>query len=115
MYHYIGVDVGTTSVRAALVKRDNNNFKLLQSSVISIQIWNDTPNHFEQSGEQIWMAVGTAVKDILGRSALCARDVNGVGFDATCSLVALDQAFQSISVTASKEGPSLDNSRLVLL
>ncbi|XP_047188161.1 FGGY carbohydrate kinase domain-containing protein isoform X2 [Scophthalmus maximus] len=91
--YYVGVDVGTASVRAALVTRDG----LLKGTAEEpISIWEPQPDHYVQSSTEIWEKCCTVVKKVtqgVERNQVC-----GVGFDATCSLVVLDQSFQPVPV-----------------
>lgn len=57
--YFIGVDVGTGSVRAALVDKEG---KILKVSTHPIITWNPKPNYYEQSSENIWTACCTVVK-----------------------------------------------------
>lgn len=57
--YFVGVDVGTSSARAALVRSDG---KVLQTIAKSIRIWNTEHEHFEQSSEDIWNAVCSCVQ-----------------------------------------------------
>jgi ribulose kinase len=57
--YFVGVDVGTGSVRAALVTR---NGKLLCMSSEETKTWNPNVGYFEQSTDDIWKAVSRAVK-----------------------------------------------------
>ena len=57
--HYIGVDVGTKSVRAAVVTL---NGKVVAKETQDIQIWNPEEGYYLQSSEDIWKAVISAVK-----------------------------------------------------
>lgn len=113
MNHYIGIDVGTTSVRAALVGNvvGNASFNILETSVVPVNIWNERPDHFEQSGEDIWNAIVTTVQSIVRASGLKPCDINGLGFDATCSLVVLDKELKSVSVTPKEGSGGQDHSR----
>lgn len=56
---YIGVDVGTKSVRAAVV---NQNGKVVAKATKDIHIWNPDEDFYVQSSENIWEAVIHAVK-----------------------------------------------------
>lgn len=62
MRYFIGVDVGTGSVRAALVKQDG---KLVATASKEIRIWNPKPDFYQQSSEEIWSAVRYTMKVIL--------------------------------------------------
>lgn len=92
--YYVGVDVGTASVRAALVTRDG-----LQKSTAEepISIWKPQPEHYVQSSTEIWQKCCSVVKRVT--SEVQSSQVRGVGFDATCSLVVLDKSFQPVPVT----------------
>lgn len=100
--YYIGVDVGTSSVRAALISVTDGALKVHEVAVLPINIWNDTPDHFEQSSNEIWKGVVSTVRDILSCSGVSKDNVKGIGFDATCSLVVLDKSKESLSVSISK-------------
>ncbi|XP_055619037.1 FGGY carbohydrate kinase domain-containing protein isoform X2 [Toxorhynchites rutilus septentrionalis] len=98
----IGVDVGTGSARAALVSLKG---EVLKTCVRPIKTWNPLPNHYEQSSEDIWSAVCGCIRDVASN---CSKDeIKGVGFDATCSLVALDK--QGCPLTISTTGESEQN------
>uniref|UniRef100_H2TAZ6 FGGY carbohydrate kinase domain-containing protein n=1 Tax=Takifugu rubripes TaxID=31033 RepID=H2TAZ6_TAKRU len=92
--YYVGVDVGTASVRAALVSRSGQLKSIAQEP---ISIWEPQADHYVQSSTEIWEKCCTVVKRVV-RGVDRSR-VRGVGFDATCSLVVLDQSFQPVSVT----------------
>uniref|UniRef100_A0A3B3U8L7 FGGY carbohydrate kinase domain-containing protein n=1 Tax=Poecilia latipinna TaxID=48699 RepID=A0A3B3U8L7_9TELE len=91
--YYVGVDVGTASVRAALVTREG----LLKTTAEEpITIWKPQPEHYVQSSTEIWQKCCSVVK-------VQSDQVRGVGFDATCSLVVLDESFQPVPVTQDGE------------
>nr|XP_046263487.1 FGGY carbohydrate kinase domain-containing protein [Scatophagus argus] len=90
---YVGVDVGTASVRAALVTRAG----LLHSTAEEpISIWEPQTDHYVQSSAEIWKKCCTVVKRVT--QSVERSQVRGIGFDATCSLVVLDQSFQPVPV-----------------
>lgn len=60
--YYVGVDVGTASVRAALV---SSNGKIVSSAIQPLKVWKSQPNYFEQSSEDIWGNVCTVVKVVV--------------------------------------------------
>lgn len=92
--YYVGVDVGTSSVRAALVTRTG----LLQSTAEEpISIWEPQSDHYVQSSTEIWDKCCTVVKRVT--QSVERSQVRGIGFDATCSLVVLDQSFQPVPVS----------------
>jgi len=95
---FIGVDVGTTSARAGLFDAEGT---LLASARRPIAIWHEAGDIVEQSSTDIWDACAGAVRDVLKQVRLPPGFVKGVGFDATCSLVVLDDARNPLSVSSS--------------
>lgn len=57
--YFIGVDVGTGSVRAALVNKEG---KIENVSTHPIITWNTKPKFYEQSSEDIWEACCIVIK-----------------------------------------------------
>ncbi|KAM6989567.1 FGGY carbohydrate kinase domain-containing protein [Tautogolabrus adspersus] len=97
--YYVGVDVGTASVRAALVTRTG----LLKGTAEEpISIWEPQSAHYVQSSTEIWETVCTVVKRVT--HSVERSQVRGIGFDATCSLVVLDQSFQPVPVNQDGDG-----------
>jgi len=93
---FLGIDVGTGSARAGIFDREG---AMLAAAVEPIQIWRPQTDHVEQSSENIWRACGIAVKRALADTGATAGQVRGIGFDATCSLVALDDQNRPVSVS----------------
>lgn len=111
--YYIGVDVGTGSVRAALVRR---NGILVASSTHDTPTWRDEGDHriFEQSTTATWTAICSAVKEVVATSKIDPSEVKGVGFDATCSLAVTDTVGNPICVTGG-EKLGLEGDRNIIL
>ena len=84
---YLGVDVGTGSVRTGLV---DGTGKVLARAEARISRKNSKPGHFEQSSQEIWNAVASSIREVLKKSNTSANSIKGIGFDATCSLVVED-------------------------
>jgi FGGY-family pentulose kinase len=93
---YLGVDVGTGSARAALFDRDG---VLLAEASHPIALWRPEPELAEQSSEDIWAAVCRATREVVMKAGASGLRVRGVGFDATCSLVALDGEDRPVTVS----------------
>ncbi|XP_078074619.1 FGGY carbohydrate kinase domain-containing protein isoform X2 [Mustelus asterias] len=93
MKYYMGIDVGTASVRAALI---DHHGKVLVQAEQPIQIWKPQSDYYEQSSADIWAACCTVSKRIAQTANLCY--LRGIGFDATCSLVVLDEKFEPLAV-----------------
>ncbi|MBL6078157.1 FGGY-family carbohydrate kinase [Belnapia sp. T18] len=90
----IGVDVGTGSARAGAFTADGG--RLGQASH-PIRLWQPRPGFAQQSSADIWAAVCAAVRGAMVR--LNPVRVRGIGFDATCSLVALDATGAPVSIS----------------
>ncbi|PNJ54080.1 FGGY isoform 6 [Pongo abelii] len=100
--YYVGVDVGTGSVRAALVDQSG---VLLAFADQPIKKWEPQFNHHEQSSEDIWAACCVVTKKVV--QGIDLNQIRGLGFDATCSLVVLDKQFHPLPVN--QEGDSHRN------
>ena len=96
--YYIGIDVGTGSVRAALVTHSGT---LAATSVQNTKTFRSQSDHriFEQSTTDIWSAICTCVHDVLKWANISSDSVKGLGFDATCSLAVVDWQGRPISVS----------------
>ncbi|KAG7330572.1 hypothetical protein KOW79_006794 [Hemibagrus wyckioides] len=90
---YVGVDVGSSSVRAALVSHDG---RVIATAEEAIHIWQPQTDHYEQSSDDIWRKCCSTVKRVT--EGIVKQRVRGIGFDATCSLVVLDENFQAVAV-----------------
>ncbi|OCH84587.1 Pentulose kinase [Obba rivulosa] len=96
--YYIGVDVGTGSVRAALVSASGD---IVASSTTNTTTWRDPNDHriFEQSTTEIWAGICKSVRQSLADAGVAPEKVKGIGFDATCSLAVTDMQGQPVTVT----------------
>ena len=95
---YIGIDVGTGSARAGVFDARG---KRRGTAVYPIQTWRSDSDVVEQSSEDIWRACCRAVREALHEADGVSSDVRGVGFDATCSLVAVDERGAPVTVSPS--------------
>lgn len=94
--YYIGIDVGTGSARAGVFDAHGN---MIASVIQDIQMFKPQPDFGEQSSTDIWRAVCNSVKTAVADSGLNVEEVKGLGFDATCSLVALDHDDNPVTVS----------------
>jgi FGGY-family pentulose kinase len=96
------VDVGTSSVRAGLVQKQKDGGKLLKYHSELIKVFKlSTDNstvYFEQSSDDIWSKVCACVRKITSDIADKSQ-IAGIGFDATCSLVLLDNKSEPLTVS----------------
>lgn len=96
----MAVDVGTGSARAGLFDAAG---RLLARAERPIAMARPLPDHVEHDSEDIWQAVAAAARDARELAGLPAEAVVGISFDATCSLVALDQNDRQVSVSTTGE------------
>ncbi|KAL4182123.1 hypothetical protein AMTRI_Chr12g240970 [Amborella trichopoda] len=94
---FVGVDVGTGSARAGVF---DEHGKLLSTSSSPIQIWKEC-GCIEQSSTDIWHAICAAVRAACSLANVAGQDVVGLGFAATCSLVAVDADGSPVTVSLS--------------
>ncbi|KAH9040591.1 Pentulose kinase [Lactarius hengduanensis] len=100
---FLGIDVGTGSARAALVRSDGT---ILASASQDTVTWRDQTDHriFEQSTADIWNSICLTVREVVTRSEVSPKHIKGIGFDATCSLAVTNWEGEPITVT---RGPQL--------
>ena len=98
--YLIGVDVGTGSVRAGIF---TPNGEMLAQAVSPIQMFRPKEDFVEQSSENIWESTCKVVNEALLKSKVDKSSIVGIGFDATCSLVALGKADQPVSVSPTQK------------
>src|SRR5437763_16035777 len=95
---YIGVDVGTTSTRAGVFDEAGT---LLATARHPIRIWHEAGDIVEQSSSDIWQACVKSARAAVAEAGVAPDSIGGVGFDATCSLVVLDQQGEPVTVSTS--------------
>jgi D-ribulokinase len=103
----IGVDVGTGSVRAGVFDLAGT---LLGVAKRDIALFRAPGNMVEQSSRDIWEAVCICVREAVNASGRPSSAAEGVGFDATCSLVVLGEGGAALPV-----GPSEDPDRNIIV
>lgn len=104
---YIGVDVGSGSVRAGLFDTKGNK---LAQAVSPIKQFRPAPDFVEQSSSDIWEQTCKVVSTVVKEAAVKPEHIKGLGFDATCSLVALDSNDQPVSVSPT----ALDDQNIIM-
>lgn len=93
---FIGIDVGTGSARAGIFDRAG---KMLSHASRDIQLWYPESDFVEQSSENIWGSCCASAKEAMADAGLNPSQIGGIGFDATCSLVALDADDKPVTVS----------------
>lgn len=84
--YYAGVDVGTGSARAVIIDQSGSILGLAEKPISRQEL---KENHITQNSTEIWEGICYCVKTALSHSNVNPDDVLGIGFDATCSLVAI--------------------------
>ncbi|KAJ3396892.1 hypothetical protein HDU92_001465 [Lobulomyces angularis] len=85
--YYIGIDVGSTSARSAVVSSHGD---IIAFSSEKILIKSENKFEFEHCSDNIWNAVLKTMKEAINFSNVEKSKILGIGFDATCSLVLLN-------------------------
>ena len=91
----VGVDVGSGSVRAAVFDHAGNR---RADVVLPIQQFNPRGEFYEQSSADIWRQTCAAVRRAVAECGLPREAIRGIGFDATCSLVAVGAGGEPVSI-----------------
>ncbi len=94
--YVIGVDVGTGSVRAGIFDLRG---KMVAHAQHEIETWRPQENFVEQSSDDIWNAACKSVRRALREAKIVPSKVVGISYDATCSLVALDERDKPITIS----------------
>lgn len=107
--YFVGVDVGTGSARACVIDTNGVILGLSERPITRHQL---KANYITQNSTEIWNSICFCVKACLRDSGVQPSEVFGIGFDATCSLVAISQSTdQPVAV-----GPDfLDNKENIIL
>ncbi|ODV78375.1 Pentulose kinase [Suhomyces tanzawaensis NRRL Y-17324] len=87
--YYVGVDVGTGSARACIIDTNGIILGLAERPITRHEL---RPNYITQNSTEIWNAICFCVKACLRDSGVDPAEVYGIGFDATCSLVAISES-----------------------
>lgn len=106
---YIGIDVGTGSVRACIIDGKGDIVGLASEN---IGLWQPQQGFYEQSTTDIWRCICVAVQRAISQHNLDPESIRGIAFDATCSLTVFSHTDnEPVSVT----GPKFDTDRNVIL
>lgn len=92
---FLGIDVGSASVRAGLFDASGQR---LAFATRAIAQFHPRALHVEQSSADIWAQTCLAVRDAVGSAAIDPANIAAIGFDATCSLVAVGGGGEPVSV-----------------
>ncbi|CUM46147.1 uncharacterized protein AC631_04584 [Debaryomyces fabryi] len=87
--YYVGVDVGTGSARACIIDTNGIILGLSERPITRHEL---KPNYITQSSTEIWNSICYCVKNCIRESGVDPSEVFGIGFDATCSLVAIRES-----------------------
>ncbi|CAF3398510.1 unnamed protein product [Rotaria socialis] len=99
----IGIDVGTGSVRCMIFDDKWTPVVQCQKPILTYHSAS-APLEYEQSSTDIWQAICYCVRQCLELGSFTSEQVGlirSIGFDATCSLVVLDEKYEPVSVSRS--------------
>ncbi len=93
--------MSTSGHRARAPACSTNPEPCLGTARNPITLWHEAGSVVEQSSSEIWSACAASVQTAMREAAISPAAVKGLGFDATCSLVALDAGGEPLTVSAS--------------
>lgn len=94
--YFLGVDVGSASVRAGVYDASGTRLAFATRPVSQFRPGGE---RVEQSSAEIWRQVCLVVKEAVATAGIPATAIRSLGFDATCSLVALDARGEGVAVS----------------
>lgn len=92
---YLGIDVGTGSARAGAFVADGT---MVGMASHPIRTTHPRADYAQQSTADIWNAVGAACRSLLADHGLDPACIEGIGFDATCSLAVVGEGDAPVSI-----------------
>lgn len=98
--YFIGIDVGTGSARAGIFDAQG---RMAAQASEPIKMWKPKADFVQQSSDDIWAACCISVKRAMKKSGIKPDEIQGIGFDATCSLVVLNEKDQPVTVSPGGE------------
>lgn len=104
--YYAGVDVGTGSARAVIVDAAGSILGMAERPIAREEL---KENHITQSSTEIWGAICYCVQTALSHANVDPESVLGIGFDATCSLVAVREATEAPQAVGPEWSNDLQN------
>ncbi|CAF0718495.1 unnamed protein product [Adineta steineri] len=99
----IGIDVGTGSVRCMIFDDKWSPVVQCQKPIRTFHS-SSAPLEYEQSSADIWEAICYCVRKCLELGSFTSEQIGcirSIGFDATCSLVVVDEKYEPVSVSLS--------------
>lgn len=92
----LACDVGTGSVRVGLF---DLNGRLYHVAKRDIELFTPKDDYKEQSSTNIWAMVCECIREAISLTKTQSYDVKGINFDATCSLVCLDEDDKPVCIS----------------
>lgn len=95
--YFLGVDVGSASVRAGVYSASGHRLAFATAPVSQFRHGGE---RVEQSSAEIWQQVCKTVKEATALAGIPISAIRSLGFDATCSLVVLDEQGRGLAVSS---------------
>lgn len=93
--YLIGVDLGTSSTKAALYQTDG---RLISEASVEVPILNPKPGVVEQENEDFYTSAARTVKECIESSAVEPKEIAAIAFDSQMAGVGLiDEDFKSVA------------------
>lgn len=93
--YLIGVDLGTSSTKAALYQTDG---KLISDVMIEVPIYHPKPGSVEQNNEDFYVTAARTVKQCIATSGVDNKEIAAIAFDSQMAGVGLiDEDFKPVA------------------
>ncbi|MDO9122478.1 MAG: FGGY family carbohydrate kinase, partial [Anaerolineaceae bacterium] len=77
--YLIGVDLGTSSTKAALYQTDG---KLVSDAILEVPLYHPKPGIVEQENEDFYTTAAKTVKQCISSSGVDNKDIAAIAFDS---------------------------------
>lgn len=85
----LGIDIGTSACKAAVFNLDG---KVVEQTSCSYQVYYPAPGYVEQNPVEWWEGVRLAIREVLQRGCIDAKNIVGIGLDGqSWSAIPLDK------------------------
>lgn len=92
---FVGIDVGSASVRAGIYDPTGRRLGFRVKPILQFR---PRPGFVEQSSTDIWAKACACVREAIAEAEVDPARIAAIGFDATCSLVAVGEGGSTVSV-----------------
>ncbi|HBE27362.1 MAG TPA: xylulokinase, partial [Ktedonobacter sp.] len=81
MHTLLGIDLGTTGVKAALFSADDGH--VLSSAFVDYPLVHPQPGWAEQDPDEWWSSLVAAFREMMSKSSIAPNEIAGLSLDST--------------------------------